>query len=114
MANTYNIELQQGSDFYRSFTVYDVNGGAMNLSGFTIEAQLRKTYNATEYVAFVVGVINSAIGKVSIGLSNTTTATIIDGRYVYDIVLKETATSKRYRIAEGIMTVTPSVSRPIV
>jgi hypothetical protein len=44
-------------------------------------------------------------------LSDTQTAALKAGRYVYDIVINETATGTKTRAAEGIVTVMPGVTR---
>jgi hypothetical protein len=49
-------------------------------------------------------------GQITISLTDTQTAALEDGRYVYDLVITDSSGSKT-RVVEGIATVNPSVSR---
>jgi hypothetical protein len=46
---------------------------------------------------------------VTLSLSSNATANIVAGRYVYDVEV--TVANSVYRVAEGIVTVTPQVTR---
>jgi hypothetical protein len=91
-------------------TVVDNAGVAINLSTYTVAGQLRKSYTATEFIPFTIIVVNAALGKISIGLSNLVTDTLTANRYVYDVEMTS-ATSEKHRILEGNITVSPNVTR---
>jgi hypothetical protein len=70
---------------------------------------MRKTYSSSNAYAFSASGNNS--GVLVLSMNTTVTGTITAGRYVYDIELKSTANNEITRIIEGIVTVTPQVTR---
>lgn len=107
MAVKANITIDQGTDFATSIDVTDDNGDPTDLSGFTGAAQMRKHYTSSNSFSFSVAVAN---GSVTLSMNSATTANIIAGRYVYDCELTS-ASNVVTRIVEGIVTVTPQVTR---
>jgi hypothetical protein len=109
MALKANIVIDQGTSFSTSIDVTDEDGNIVNLAGFTGAAQLRKHYTSTAQTAFTVS-ITANTGVVALSLSANTTNNIAAGRYVYDCELTDT-TGIVSRLVEGIVTVTPGVTR---
>ena len=107
MAVKANITIDQGTDFATSIDVTDDNGDPTDLSGFTGAAQMRKHYTSSNSYAFSVAVAN---GSVTLSMNSATTANITSGRYVYDCELTSSSNVVS-RIVEGIVTVTPQVTR---
>lgn len=110
MAIKANLLIDQGADYLTTFDVTDDNGDILDLTAYTGTAQMRKHYTSNTYYSFTVG-INVADGVVSLSMSANTTDSIPAGRYVYDCELLDTSNSKRSRLVEGIVTVTPQVTR---
>jgi len=104
-----NIVIDQGATYSTSIDVTDEDGAVVNLTGFTGAAQLRKHYTSTAQTAFTVS-ITANTGVVSLSLSANVTNNIAAGRYVYDCELTDTAGTVS-RLIEGIVTVTPGVTR---
>jgi hypothetical protein len=109
MALKANITIDQGTTFATTIDVTDEDGNIVNLTGFTGAAQMRKHYTSTAQTAFTVS-ITAATGAVSLSLSANVTNNIAAGRYVYDCELTDT-TGTVSRLVEGIVTVTPGVTR---
>lgn len=109
MAIKANIVIDQGATYSTSINVTDEDGAIVNLTGFTGAAQLRKHYTSTAQTAFTVS-IAAATGVVSLSLSANVTNNIAAGRYVYDCELTD-ASGTVSRLIEGIVTVTPGVTR---
>jgi len=107
MAVKANITIDQGTDFATSIDVTDDNGDPTDLSGFTGAAQMRKHYTSSNSFSFSVAVAN---GSVTLSMNSATTANIVAGRYVYDCELTSSSNVVT-RIVEGIVTVTPQVTR---
>jgi len=107
MAVKANITIDQGTDFATSIDVTDDNGDPTDLSGFTGAAQMRKHYTSSNSYSFTVAVAN---GSVTLSMNSATTANITSGRYVYDCELTSSSNVVS-RIVEGIVTVTPQVTR---
>jgi hypothetical protein len=108
MATKANLVIDQGTTFTTTLTVTDDDGDALDLTGYTGSAQIRKHYTSSNSVSFSVSV-TPASGEVTLSLTANATANITAGRYVYDCELTNSGTVSR--ILEGIVTVTPQVTR---
>lgn len=109
MASISNLYIDQGTNFSSVIDVNQDDGSAFDLTGYTIRAQIRKTYTSSSYTAFTTS--SPAAGKIEIALDDSVTATMKAGRYVYDVTISNTSLSNTLRITEGIVTINPGVSR---
>ena len=107
-----NIVIEQGFDFNTTFELEDTTTtNPLNLTGYTIEAQLRKTYSSTTSVGFACTIVNLPTdGNIEISLTDTQTVDIKEGRYVYDIKAT-TVSGKVLKLIEGAALVRPGVTR---
>lgn len=110
MAKKANLVVDQGSTFTTTIDVTDEDGEIVDLTDYTGVAQLRKHYTSSNSVSFSVS-ITAAEGKVTLSMNAAQTANIVAGRYVYDVELTNTTANTVSRIVEGIVTVTPQVTR---
>ena len=109
---SYNLEITQGTDYTRTFTVLDISNNVIPLNSCTLTAHIRKNHNSTEYVSFTMNILNPAsAGKASMYLSSSTSDTL-EGKYMYDIFLTNAA-SKTFKIESGIITILPKITRLI-
>lgn len=109
MAIKSNIVIDQGSDYEVTVNVKDANNAPIVLTGYTGSAQMRKHYTSLTSYAFGVA-ITANTGEVTLSMSANTSNLISPGRYVYDCELTS-STNIKLRIVEGIVTVTPQVTR---
>lgn len=108
-AGTYNIKIDQGSDFSLQLTVQE-DGSAKNLTGFSARAQMRPTIDSTTLTAtFTCSITSAANGTLTMALGNTTTDDIDVGQYYYDLELFTSTTSQR--LIQGTATVAGEVTR---
>lgn len=110
MATKANLVIDQGSTFSSTINLTDDNGDALNLAGYVANAQLRKWYTSSNAVTFSTSV-NSSSGEITLNLTANQTNSLTSGRYVYDVEITESSTNTVSRVVEGIVTVTPSVTR---
>lgn len=110
MAIKANLVIDQGSDYLTTFDVTDDEGNILDLTNYSGTAQMRKHYTSSTYYSFTVS-LDTVNGIVSLSMSANTTDDIPAGRYVYDCELLDSTNSKRSRLVEGIVTVTPQVTR---
>jgi len=108
MATKANLVIDQGATFSTDLSLTDENGDILNLSGYNANSQLRKWYTSTNAVSFST-VINVDSGVISLTLTANQTASLSSGRYVYDVEITNGSTISR--VVEGIVTVTPNVTR---
>ena len=111
MATISNLFIDQGADFTTTVTINDSTGSALDLTGYTALAMIRKTYQSATSTTFT-SIFDSdrTSGQITISLTDTQTAALEDGRYVYDLVITDSSGTKT-RVVEGIATINPSVSR---
>lgn len=108
MATKANLVIDQGATFSTDLTLTDENGDMLNLSGYTANSQLRKWYTSSNAVNFTA-TVNTDVGVISLSLTDSQTANLSAGRYVYDVEITDGTTVSR--VVEGIITVTPNVTR---
>ena len=108
MAIKSNLVVDQGADFIHNVYLIDSNGDAFNITGFTANAQIRKTYTSTTYNTINV-TLGGNTGLVTLSMNAAVTANLTNSRYVYDLQLH--ANNVTSRILEGIVTVNPEVTR---
>lgn len=103
--------LEQGALFNTSIALDDVNGEAFNLVNYSASSQMRKSYYSSNAAAtFTVSTgSNPALGVITISLDSANTANIYPGRYLYDVYV--TSPQARVRVLEGIVNVTPQVTK---
>lgn len=109
MAVYSNLTVDQGTDFTMSVDVTDTDGDALNLTGFTVAGQVRRSYFSTTAVNFTCAVSNATSGIITVSLSGTQSDAMKAGRYVYDVEIDLNGT--KTRVLEGQLEVTPGVTR---
>ena len=106
-----NFSIDQGADFSKNFTVTTDGSTAYDISDLTLQAQMRKPYDSSSATAtFTASVVTGSSGIYKLVLSNSTTADITAGRYVYDVELI-LADSTIEKVHYGIVTVNPEATK---
>lgn len=107
MATRVSIVIDQGSTFTSTISLNDQNDNPLNVTGMIANAEMRKTYYSVNAVSFSTNLSN---GFLTLSLSAAQTASIEDGKYVYDVILTDNSGNVT-RLIEGLVTVNPSVTR---
>ena len=111
MATISNLFIDQDADFTTTVTVNDSAGAALDLTNYTALGMIRKTYQSSTATTFTSSFVSPrTTGQITISLTDTQTAALESGRYVYDLVITD-ASGNKTRVVEGNVTVNPSVSR---
>jgi hypothetical protein len=106
-----NIQINAGTDFSQVFTLEDgATNSALSLTGYSVKSQMRKHAGATGVTTFTSSIFNASSGQIKIGLSTSQTAALKEGRYVYDVVITDTA-SVMTRVVEGMALVRAGVTK---
>jgi hypothetical protein len=108
MATKVNLVVDQGTTFVSQITFNDEAGNTINFSTYTGAAQLRKHYSSSNSTSF--GVTLAANGVITLQLTANQTGNLVAGRYVYDLEVTDSS-NLISRLIEGIVTVTPNVTR---
>ena len=109
MATKANLVIDQGTTFSTDLYLTDDGGEPLLLAGYVANSQIRKWYTSSNPSATFATSINVAAGSVTLNLTSNQTSNLVSGRYVYDVEISDGSTISR--IVEGIITVTPQVSR---
>lgn len=110
MASIANIFIDAGANYSKIITVSANGGGPLNLTGYTVASQIRKSYTSTTAYTFTASVLDAATGKLRLQLTAEQTGAIPPGRYLYDVEITSQSGNKS-RVVEGIVTVTPEITQ---
>ena len=98
---TYNISLQRRADYSVQLQFKDSNNTPINLTSWTVAAQVWNQGRTTKYADFTVVYTNRPTGTVTISLSDTDTALFPNEAY-YDVLLTNPSGLKEYYL-EGLV-----------
>lgn len=112
MAEYVELYIDQGADFSTSIAISDdqtnIPGNLMNI---VVTGQIRKSLlSVNAYASFNCTVTNAANGEILIEMDSANTANMKPGNYFYDVRLTGTGNT-RSRLIEGVLFVTPSITR---
>ena len=97
-----NFTVQRRADFPLRLTFKDSTGSAINLTGFTVAAQVYDDSRTTKFADFNVTYTNRVSGIVDIKLSDTDTANFTPNLLKYDVLLTDGSGNKEYYL-EGTL-----------
>ena len=109
MASISNLYVDQGSDFSFTIDLTNSDGSVMDLTGYTGASEVKKSYSSSSAAATFNVIVAEATGQLTLELTDTQTAGLEYGRYVYDCVITASGGDKT-RIVEGQVIVTPGVT----
>ena len=110
MATISNLYVDAGSTFSNIITVSASNGAPLNLTGYTVASQMRKSYQSSVAYAFTASIYIATAGKVRLQLTDEQSALIPAGRWLYDVEITS-PTGVTTRVVEGIVTVNPQITQ---
>jgi len=110
MATISNLFVDAGGDYSNIITVSSTNGQPLNLGGYTVASQMRKSYSSSTAYAFTASIYDAANGKVRLQLSASASSVIPAGRWLYDVEITS-ASGTKTRVVEGIVTITPQITQ---
>jgi hypothetical protein len=80
----YDITIQQGADWEKTFQLFDSNEDAVDLTSATVEAEIWTAEKRAKLADFTVTWVDQSIGKFKLGLTDTITFGLPKSGY-YDI-----------------------------
>lgn len=111
MAMTAYLDVDQGSDFAVTIDLENDDGSLMNLSGYQIYSQFRKSYSSSTAYQFVCEIVDANRGKFQLKLPGVTSSSIRPGRYLYDVEIFNPTNNSKSRVVEGIVTINPEITK---
>ena len=111
MAAYVEITIEQGANLTSTVTVNDTQGDAVNLSTYSASAQLRKSYYSSSANTLTAIITGNANGQITLSMTAANTSNLTPGRYVYDLIIRNSTDNSVTRVVEGTAVVLPSVTR---
>lgn len=110
MATISNLYVDAGSTYSNIITVASSTGAPLNLTGYTVQSQMRKSYQSSQSFSFTASVYNTVDGKIRLQLTDEQSEAIPPGRWLYDVEITSPSGATT-RVVEGIVTVNPQITR---
>ncbi len=111
MAAYVEITIEQGANLTSTVTVNDTQGDSVNLSTYSASAQLRKSYYSSSANTLTASITGNANGQITLSMTAANTSNLTPGRYVYDLIIRNSTDNSVTRVVEGTAVVLPSVTR---
>ena len=99
---TYNVTVQRRADYSVLLQFKDSTGTVIDLTGYTVAAQVWDKGRTTKSADFGVTYTNRTNGQVTISLTDDQTATFTASELYYDVLVTDTAGIKSYYL-EGVI-----------
>jgi len=104
-----DLVIPQGTAYSKTFSVKDSNGDLMNLSGYTANSQMRREFTSNTVTLSFTTAVDTG-GYVTISTTPAQTSPIEARRYLYDVEIND-GSDNITRIREGIITLTPEITK---
>jgi len=98
---TYNIRPQRRADYPFTVTFKDGSGSVVDLTGYTVLAQVWDKGRTVKQADFTVTIADPSNGQVLLNLSYTDTASLPDESY-YDVMLIAPSGTREYYL-QGVV-----------
>jgi DNA-directed RNA polymerase alpha subunit len=112
MAAYTELIMDQGSTFNNIINLTDdVTNATLNIIGYEVRSQMRRSYYSANATANITCTITDyANGEITMSMTAANTAAIKAGRYLFDLETVDRLNTT-VRVLEGIITVTPQITR---
>ena len=112
MAAKANLIIDQGSKFNIVVNITDMAGDIFNLTDHTSACHFRKTHSSSVFHIITTNITNPTGGIMELSMTSAESNIVSAGRYVYDVEVYNTLNGNNAtRVLEGLVTVTPGVTR---
>ena len=111
MATVAYLDIDQGSDFTVQMELENDDGTPMNLIGFEVYSQFRKSYGSTIGYTFTTSIADVFNGVITLEYLGVDSSNIRPGRYLYDVELINSSTARKTRVVEGIVTINAEITK---
>ena len=113
MAEYVELYIDQGSDFSTTVSINDDSTNLpQNVTGSIVTSSLRRSLlspNASANLACTL--FDAANGEFILSMTGANTAALRPGSYLFDVKVYDTLSATSSRLIEGVMFVTPSVTK---
>ncbi len=93
---TYDFTMQRASDHKFNVVFKDSGGSAVNLTDWTVEAQIWDLGRTSKAANFNVAYTNRSLGSIDLSITDTVSTTFTADEYEYDVLLIDAAGLREY------------------
>jgi hypothetical protein len=111
MSKYANLYIGQHEDFEVQIELETLAMDAVNIENYELYGQVRKTYVSSTAIDIDITIIDAATATFAIRLDSDKTGSMKPGRYVYDIFAYNPSSESKYKLMEGQVEITPSVTK---
>lgn len=104
-----NLTLEKGTDFEATFNLFESNSSPAYFSNFDGVCKIKKYPTSPISHECQVSIAGST-GQVTISMGKTITSELSSGRNFYDVVLTNNVNENTFKVVEGSIIVSDSVS----
>jgi hypothetical protein len=106
------LYIDQGTSFNNIINITDdTTNAVVNISGYTAESQIRRSFYSRNVSANInCEITDAANGELTMSMTSSNTSNIKAGRYVFDVKITDT-NNITSRLIEGMITVTPACTK---
>ena len=101
IAGTYDFTVQRRADHKELIRITDSNDDAVNLTGFTIAAQVWDKSRTGKYADFTIAYTNRTNGEFTMSLTHIQTLQFTPNELVYDVLILNSSETEREYYLEG-------------
>ena len=102
IAGTYDFTVQRRADHFEPIRLTDGNDDPINLTGFTIAAQVWDKARTGKYADFTITYTNRTNGEFKMSLTHTQTTQFTVNELVYDVLILNASNEREYYLEGNI------------
>ena len=102
IAGTYDFTVQRRSDHTESIRITDSTDSAVNLTGFTIAAQVWDKERTGKYADFTIAYTNRTNGEFTMSLTHNQTRQFTPNELSYDVLILNGSGQREYYLEGNI------------
>ena len=102
IAGTYDFTVQRRSDHTESIRITDGNDDPVNLTGFTIAAQVWDKERTGKYADFTIAYTNRTNGEFTMSLTHNQTRQFTPNELSYDVLILNGSGQREYYLEGNI------------
>ena len=102
IAGDYDFTVQRRADHTETIRITDSNDSAVNLTNFTIAAQVWNKDRTGKYADFTIVKTNATNGEFTMSLSHVQTLQFTPNELVYDVLLLNGSNKREYYLEGNI------------
>ena len=102
IAGTYDFTVQRRADHTESIRITDSTDSAVNLTGFTIAAQVWDKERTGKYADFTIAYTNRTNGEFTMSLTHNQTRQFTPDELSYDVLILNSGGQREYYLEGNI------------